>query len=182
MKSFASDNYASVHPEVMAALVAANEGHAVAYGDDPATLLFESLVASEFGDHARAFIVFNGTGANVIALQSALRPWDNVICSAMAHINVDEAGAPERLTGSKLVTVHTPNAKLTPAMIRHAHHGVGDQHHTQPRVVSITQATELGTVYSCEEVQAVVDVSHELGMVVHMDGARISNAAEFLGV
>lgn len=181
LKSFASDNYAGVHSEVMAAMAAVNDGHAVAYGDDPTTDDVRELIKAEFGANAEMFIVFNGTGANVIALQSALRPWENVICSQMAHINVDESGAPERLTGSKLVAVPTPDGKLTPAMIRAAYTGAGDQHHTQPKVVSITQSTELGTVYTVEEVRAIVDASHTMGMKVHMDGARISNAAVSLG-
>ncbi len=182
MKSFASDNYAAVHPEIMAAIAAVNDGHAVSYGDDPTTDDVRALIRNEFGKQSEMHLVFNGTGANVVALQSALRPWDNVICTAMAHINVDEAGAPERLTGSKLVTVDTPDAKLTPALITMACTGKGDQHHTQPKLVSITQSTELGTVYSVEEIRAIVDTSHGLDMRVHMDGARIANAAVSLGV
>lgn len=181
MRGFASDNYAGIHPEVLAAMAAANEGHATAYGADPWTLRAEQAFQHHLGPDAEPFLVFNGTGANVIALQALLRPWENVICAGTAHINVDEGGAPERLLGSKLVDVPTPDGKLTPALVRAAFTGRGDQHHVQPRVVSITQSTELGTLYSLPELRELSATVHELGLFLHMDGARISNAAAALG-
>lgn len=181
MRGFASDNYAGVHPEVMAALAAANDGHASSYGNDPWTERAAAAFRQHLGADAEPFLVFNGTGANVVALQSLLRSWEYVICAASAHINVDEGGAPERFTGSKLVPVPTVDGKLTPELVRGAFEGRGDQHHVQPRVVSITQSTELGTLYSPEELTELVATAHELDLYVHLDGARISNAAAALG-
>ncbi len=182
MRSFASDNYAAVHPDVMAAIAAANHGHAPAYGADPVTEQAVAAVRREFGDHADVAFVFNGTGANVVGLQLMLRPWEHVVCARTAHIAVDECGAPERVTGTKLVVLDTLDGKLTPALVRGAHTGVGDEHRTQPRVVSITQSTELGTLYTPAEIQALADTAHELGMYLHLDGARLANAAASLGV
>jgi threonine aldolase len=159
-----------------------NAGHVVSYGDDPVTAEAIDRFRQLLGEHIEVFFVFNGTGANVTALQSMLRPWQNVICSENAHINWDEAGAPERFLGSKLVDVPTPDGKLTPELIRQNFIGRGDVHHVQPTVVSITQSTELGTLYSLDEVQAIADTAHELDMYLHMDGARICNAAASLDV
>ena len=181
-RGFASDNYAGVHPDVMAKLAEVNTGHVVSYGDDSVTAQAVERFRQLLGDQVEVFFVFNGTGANVTALQSMLRTWQNVICTETAHINWDEAGAPERLLGSKLVDVTTPNGKLTPDLIRANFIGRGDVHHVQPTVVSITQSTELGTLYTTDEVQAIADTTHELGMYLHMDGARICNAAASLGV
>ena len=182
MRAFASDNYAGVHPEVLAAIVAANDDHAVAYGADPVTAKAIAAVRGQFGDHAEVGFVFNGTGANVVGLQLMLRPWEHVVCAATAHIAVDEGGAPERLIGTKLVDLVTPDGKLTPEAVRAVHTGVGDEHRTQPRVVSITQSTELGTLYTPAEIQALAGTAHELGMYLHLDGARLANAAASLGV
>jgi threonine aldolase len=182
MRGFASDNYAPVHPEVMAAIAEANAGHAVAYGDDPWTERAVDVVRGHLGPTAEPFLVFNGTGANVVALQTLLRPWQAVICSATAHINVDEGGAPERLLGSKLIDLPTPDGKLTPDLVTAAVTRVGDEHAVQPRVVSVTQSTELGTRYELDELRALADTAHALGLLLHVDGARIANAAASLGV
>jgi threonine aldolase len=179
--SFGSDNHAGVHPEILAAIVAANTGYAPAYGDDDITARAEALLRQHFGAHAEPYLVFNGTGANVVGLQSLLRPFEAVVCAASAHINVDECGAPERFLGSKLIDVATPDGKLTPDLIDAAISGVGDQHHVQARVVSITQSTELGTVYSLAEIAAISDYAHERSLLVHLDGARLANAAAAIG-
>jgi threonine aldolase len=180
-RGFASDNYAGVHPSVLAKLADVNAGHVVSYGDDPITGQAVDKFRELLGEQVEVFFVFNGTGANVTALQSLLRPWQNVICTQTAHINWDECGAPERLLGSKLWDVETPDGKLTPELIRENFIGRGDVHHVQPTVVSITQSTELGTLYSLDEVRAIAVTTHELGMYLHMDGARICNAAASLG-
>lgn len=181
MRGFASDNYAGIHPEVLAAIGAANEGHVSAYGNDPVTSAATALFRRHLGDQAEVFITFNGTGANVVGLQTMLRPWENIICASSAHINVDECGAPEKFLGSKLVDVPTLDGKLTPEDIRSVYLGKNDVHHTQPRVVLITQSTEYATVYSPDEIRAITDTAHELDMYVYLDGARISNAAAALG-
>jgi threonine aldolase len=181
-RGFASDNYAGAHPEVLRALTEANAGHASAYGDDPLTARLSDVIRGHFGDHAHTFCVFNGTGANVVALQSACRPWEAVICARNAHIDADEGGAPERVAGIKLHTVDTPDGKLSAELIETQAWGFGFVHRAQPRVVSITQSSELGTVYTPDEIRAITTRAHELGMLVHLDGARISNAAASLGV
>src|SRR5918911_497683 len=182
MHSFGSDNHSGVHPAVLAALAAANEGHAPAYGADDVTARAIGMVRGHLGGSAEVAFVFNGTGANLVALGLALRPWQHVVCTTTAHIAVDECGAPERLLGTKLVELATPDGKLTPDLVRSSVSGVGDEHRTQPGAVSITQSTELGTVYTPAEVRAVADAAHELGMVLHLDGARLANAAASLGV
>lgn len=181
-RGFASDNYAGIHPEVLAAIAAANGGHQVAYGEDVFTERLQEVVAAHFGESAEAWPVFNGTGANVVGLQSMLPRWGAVVCAATAHIHTDEAGAPERVAGIKLLPVPTPDGKLTPELLDREAWGFGDEHRAQPLVVSLTQATELGTVYTPEEVRAIADHAHGLGMRVHMDGARLANAAASLGV
>lgn len=182
VRGFASDNYSGIHPEVLAAIAAANDGHQAAYGDDLYTARLQEVVAQQFGDGAEAWPVFNGTGANVVGLQSMLPRWGAVVCAATAHIHTDEAGAPERVAGIKLLTVPTPDGKLTPELIDREAWGWGDEHRAQPLVVSLTQATELGTVYSPAEIRAITEHAHGLGMRVHMDGARLANAAAALGV
>jgi threonine aldolase len=182
MRSFGSDNHAGVHPDVLAAIVEANAGDHVAYGDDPLTAAAEELFRVHFGAQARAYLVFNGTGANVLSLQAVTRPYQAVICSASAHISTDECGAPERFLGSKLIGIPTPDAKLTVEAIDAVAGGWGDQHHVQPRVVSITQTTELGTRYELDELAAIADWVHAHDMVLHVDGARLANAAAGLGV
>lgn len=181
-RGFASDNYAGVHPEVLAALAEANGGHQIAYGEDAYTARLTEVMAGHFGDQAEIFPVFNGTGANVLSLQALLPRWGAVVCAETAHINCDENGAPERIGGLKLLTVPTPDGKLTPELIDRQAWGWGDEHRAQPLAVSITQSTELGTVYTPDEVRAIADHIHARGMVLHMDGARIGNAAASLDV
>lgn len=182
VRGFASDNYSGVHPEVLAAISAANGGHQVAYGEDAYTERLQEVFAQHFGPGVEVFPVFNGTGANVTGLQSMLPRWGAVISASTAHINSDEGGAPERVGGIKLLTVPTPDGKLTPELIDREAWGWGDEHRAQPLVVSITQTTELGTAYTVEEVRTIADHVHRHGMKLHMDGARLSNAAASLGV
>jgi threonine aldolase len=176
-RGFASDNNAGVHPEILKAMAAVNEGHVIAYGGDPYTEKAETEIRKVFGEETRVFFVFIGTAANVLGLSSLTQSHQAVICPESAHINVDECGAPEKFTGCKLLTCVTPDGKLTVDMIASHMHGIGFEHHVQPRVVSITQATELGTVYSIEEIKEIADYTHAHNMLLHMDGARISNAA-----
>ncbi|TQJ29797.1 L-threonine aldolase [Microbacterium sp. SLBN-146] len=180
VRGFASDNYSGIHPEVLAAIAAANDGHQVAYGDDVYTHRLQEVFQQHFGEGVEAFPVFNGTGANVVGLQSMLPRWGAVIAAGTAHINVDEGGAPERVGGIKLLTVPTDDGKLTPELIDREAWGWGDEHRAQPLVVSVTQSTELGTLYTPDELRAIADHAHGLGMRVHLDGARISNAAAAL--
>jgi threonine aldolase len=180
VRGFASDNYSGIHPEVLSAIAAANDGHQVAYGEDDYTARLQQVMTGHFGDGVTAFPVFNGTGANVVGLQSMLPRWGAVIAAASAHINVDEGGAPERVAGIKLLTVPTTDGKLTPDLIDREAWGWGDEHRAQPLVVSITQSTELGTLYTADEIRAIADHVHARGMRLHMDGARISNAAAAL--
>ena len=180
-KMFASDNVAGAHPAVLEALVAANSGHALAYGTDVHTQHAEQAFSELFGRDVRTLFVYGGTGANVLALASLLQPAESVICTDWAHIHVDETGAPEKILGAKLLDLPCPDAKLTPSQVRSAARARGNPHHAQPAVVSLTQPTELGTLYSAQEVRAICDVAHELGLVVHMDAARIGNATAALG-
>ena len=182
LHQFASDNNAGAHPEVLAAVAAANVGHTAAYGDDPWTERAVVRFREHFGAAAEAFLVFGGTAANVLGLQTVLRSYQAVICADVAHINVDECGAPEKFTGCKLLTVPAPDGKLTPESVARRIGGIGDQHHVQPRVVSITQSTEYGVVYTPAEIRALADLAHAHGLLLHMDGARIANAAAALGL
>src|SRR5271166_3949107 len=180
-RSFASDNNAGVHPEVLEAIARANLGHVVAYGDDPYTRSAIAKFEEHFGSGIEVFFTFNGTGANVLGLQSINRPYHAVLCSEYAHIYTDECGAPEKHTGCKLIPLPHQDGKITLESVRHAYHGIGDQHHSQPRVISITQSTEMGTVYQPKEILALAGFAHEHEMFLHMDGARIANAAAGLG-
>src|SRR3954447_11383824 len=180
--TFGSDNHAPVHPDVLAALAAANGGHSFPYGADEVTAAAVDAVRRHLGADAEVAFVFNGTGANVVGLGLALRPWQHVVCAASAHIAVDECGAPERLLGVKLVEIPTPDDKLTPELVEASITGVGDEHRTQPGAVSIAQSTELGTLYTPDEIRALADVAHSRGMILHLDGARLANAAAALGV
>jgi threonine aldolase len=182
IRGFASDNYSGVHPEILDALAAANGGHQIAYGEDDYTRRLHEVFADHFGRDVAVFPVFNGTGANVVGLQSMLPRWGAVISASTAHINSDEGGAPERVGGIKLLTVDAPDGKLTPDLIDREAWGWGDEHRAQPLVVSITQTTELGTLYTPEEIRAIADHAHGHGMKLHLDGARIANAAAALGV
>ncbi len=179
-RGFASDNYAGIHPKILAALTEVNDGHEVAYGEDAITARFNELVKAHFGPTALGFPVFNGTGANVTALQAATERWEAVLCAESAHINVDEGGAPEKMAGLKLWTIPSATGKLTPDLIETQLFDVGVVHRAQTGAVSITQSTELGTVYSVAEIKAIADVCHKHNLYLHMDGARLSNAAAAL--
>ena len=181
-RGFASDNYAGVHPAVMAAMAEVNHGHEVAYGEDSVTAEFDALVKELFGPNAVGFPVFNGTGANVVALQAATKRWEAVICASSAHIHVDEGGAPEKMAGLKLWTVPTSTGKLTAELVESQIFDMGVVHRAQPGVVSITQTTEMGTLYQLDEIRAIAEVTHRNGLLLHLDGARISNAAAALGM
>src|SRR3954454_5909873 len=178
---FNSDNYAPVLPEVMAALAGANEGHAPAYGADVVTARVEALIREQLGDEARAFLVLNGTGANVVALRSMLTAWQGVVCAESAHLNVDVGGAPEAVGRIKLLTIATPDGKLTPEDVATKLVRLGEEHVVQPGVVSVTQSTELGTLYTPDELRALAGHAHANGMRLHIDGARLANAAAALG-
>ncbi|CAK7029352.1 MAG: Low specificity L-threonine aldolase [Parabacteroides sp.] len=180
MRSFASDNNSGVHPLVLEAVIKANDNHAVGYGDDPWTEAATAKIKEVFGDEASPFFVFNGTGANSVALQAVTRPFNSILCAETAHINVDECGAPARMTGCAVVPIATRDGKLTPELIRPHLHNFGFCHHSQPKVVYISQVSELGTVYTIEEVKAIADLLHSYNMYLHMDGARLANACVFL--
>ena len=175
-RSFASDNNAGVHSEVLEALAAANTGHTVGYGDDVYTERARAKFREHFGD-VEVFFVFNGTAANVLGLQSATRSFQAVLCAEASHIYTDECGAPEKFTGCKLIPIEAPDGKLTVDAVALHYHGIGDQHHVQPRVISITQATEMGTVYKPDEIRALAEFAHSRNLFLHVDGARIANAA-----
>jgi threonine aldolase len=180
-RSFASDNNASIHPEILKAIANTNQGHVVGYGDDPYTNSAVRKFQQHFGPDIDVFIVFNGTAANTLSLKALTESYHAVICAEEAHIYTDECGAPEKFTGCKLIPIPTTEGKLTLEAVRRAYHGIGDEHHVQPRVISITQATETGTVYKPNEIQALARFAHERQMFLHMDGARIANAAASLG-
>ncbi len=179
-RGFASDNNAAVHPAVMQAMIDCNVGHAVGYGDDIYTSEAQTIFKQVFGEATETYFVYNGTGANVIAIQALTRSFNAVVCADTAHINVDECGAPEKASGCKLLPITSSNGKITVADIKKYMHGFGFEHHAQPKVISITQATELGTVYRPEEIRAIADYVHEMGLYLHMDGARLANAAAAL--
>lgn len=181
-RTFASDNNSGAHPSALIALADANEGHAHAYGDDPWTARGMRAVRSHVGESADVFFVFNGTGANVTALSALMRNGDAVVCAASAHIATDECGAPERFTGCKVLSVPTRDGKLRPGDVEPLLSVLGVEHHAQPRVISISQVAETGVVYRPEEVRALADLAHANSMFLHMDGARIANAAAALGL
>src|ERR1051326_395775 len=176
-RSFASDNNAGVHLEIIEALKAANEGHVVAYGDDPFTERAAKVFQKHFGRDVAVFFVFGGTGANVLGLKAITKTYEAVVCADTAHINVDECGAPEKFTGCKLLSVRTPDGKIRPDDVKPFLHGVGFEHHVQPRVISVSQATEMGTVYTKTELKTLARFAHDHDMLLHVDGARIANAA-----
>jgi threonine aldolase len=178
-RTFGSDNHAGVYPEVLAALAAVNSGDAVAYGADAISTAAVARLCAEAGAN-QGYLVFNGTGANVLALSMLVRPYEGIICAESSHLNVDECGAPERVLGCKLLPVPTPDGKLTPDLIAARLTGVGDEHRVQPRVIQIAQATELGTCYSLSELQQLREYGRVHGLLVYLDGARIANAAAYL--
>lgn len=177
-KGFASDNWSGVSPEVMQALTQINQGHHPAYGEnDPLMEEAQQKFREVFGNKSQVFFVYNGTGANVLSVQQLLRSWEAVVTPHSAHLNEDEAGAPEKFTGGKLLTVHCEDGKIRPEQIEPFFSSFGFQHHVQARMIGISQATELGTLYSLQEIKALADFAHAHGMYLHMDGARIANAA-----
>jgi threonine aldolase len=180
-RRFASDNNAGAHPAVLEAVIAANEGHQLAYGDDPHTAETSDRMNDLFGRPVETFLVWGGTGANVMALATLLSPGGAVMCTDCSHINVDETGAPERMLGAKLIDVAARDGKIVPDQIDEYAHFLGVQHHVQPSVLSITQSTEMGSLYTPEEIAALCDTAHRLGMRIHLDGARIANATAALG-
>lgn len=183
MRSFGSDNNSGVHPRMLQAIIDANHNHTVGYGDDDWTREAENAVKKLIGkDDIEACFVFNGTGANVIALQACTLPFHSIICASTAHIAVDECGAPTKFTGCALKEIATPDGKLTPELVRPLLHGFGVEHHSQPKVIAISQTTEMGTAYTPDEVKALADLAHEHGMYLFIDGTRIANACAFLNV
>ncbi|NKB68843.1 MAG: threonine aldolase [Candidatus Latescibacteria bacterium] len=181
-RGFASDNHAGIHPDILQALIEANQDHAPAYGGDAYTAAAKAHFKRHFGPGSEAYLVFNGTAANVLSMAALTRPYHAIICAETAHLNIDECGAPEKFTGCRVLTVPAADGKLTPASIQRHMVGLGDCHRAQPRVVTVTQPTELGTVYTPEEIAALAAAVHGQGMLLHMDGARLPNAAASLGL
>lgn len=182
MRSFASDNNSGVHPQVMQALSEANKDHALGYGDDLWTEEAICKIREAFTPDCEPLFVFNGTGSNVVALQLMTRSYHSIVCAETAHIYVDECGSPVKMTGCQIRPVATPDGKLTPELIAPYLHGFGDQHHSQPAAIYLSQCTELGTIYTPEELKAITTLAHRQGMRVHMDGARIANACAALNL
>jgi len=176
-RSFASDNNAGIHPEVIEAIQAANDGHVIAYGDDHITARATKLFQKHFGRDVAVYFVFGGTGANVLGLKAITKPHHAIVCAETAHVNVDECGAPEKFTGCKLISLPTPDGKLRIEQLNPLLHAFGNEHHVQPRVITVSQATEMGTVYTQRELKALSSFAHDNDMLLHVDGARISNAA-----
>jgi len=182
LKSFASDNWSGVAPAIMQAIISINNGHHPAYGENDALLeKAQQLFQEAFGKDSQTFFVYNGTGANVLAVRHLLHPWEAVVAAHSAHLNEDEGGAPEALTGSKILTIPTENGKIRPEQVKPFLHSIGFQHHPQPRLISISQTTEMGTVYLPDEIRQLAHFAHAHNMLLHVDGARISNAAVALG-
>ncbi|HAQ21801.1 MAG TPA: threonine aldolase [Prolixibacteraceae bacterium] len=181
-RGFASDNNSGIHPEILNALSTANDGHVVGYGGDKLTGMAIDRFKQEFGEQTDVYFVFNGTGANVLSLSTLTRSFHSVICAETAHIQMDECGAPEKFTGSKLLPVATIKGKITPEGIAKYLYGFDFEHHSQPGIISISQVTELGTVYTVDEIKAIASLAHQHGLFVHMDGARIANAAVALNL
>ena len=180
-RGFGSDNHSGISPEVLRAIADANVDHALAYGDDEYCERVGKLFKQTFGEQASMYLVFNGTGANVLNIDAMCRSHNAVVCAETAHINVDECGAPQRSVGCRLLTVATPDGKLTPELVKTQLHGFGFEHHSQPRAISISQPTELGTLYTIDEIKALAELAHSYNMYLHVDGARLANAAVALG-
>jgi threonine aldolase len=176
-RGFASDNNSGAHPAVLQAMIDANSGHEIGYGDDYFTAKAVDTIKKHFGQEVEAFLVFNGTGANVLSLNNLTESFNSIICAKTSHINEDECGAPQKFTGCKLLTVETEDGKLTVEEVNKHIYGIGFEHHSQPKVISITQVTEMGTVYTVDEIKKLSDFAHEKNMYLHMDGARLANAA-----
>ncbi|HON17987.1 MAG TPA: low specificity L-threonine aldolase [Salinivirgaceae bacterium] len=182
MRSFASDNNSGIHPRILAAMIEANENHTIGYGDDPYTRRAVELFKDLFGKSTEVFFVFNGTAANVLSLMQTTKPYNSVICSELAHIHVDECGAPERIAGIKVIAIPQENGKITPKDIIPHLHGFGFEHHSQPGAITISQTTEMGTVYTPDEIKALANLAHQYNMILHIDGARLANAAAALNL
>jgi threonine aldolase len=180
-RSFASDNNAPIAPEILEAILEANAGDAPAYGDDEWTARARACFREHFGEAVEVYFAFNGTGANVAALSSLLRPWEAVLAPVTAHLQSDECGALERFAGSKVIAVATPDGKLRPADLEPYLHTEGVVHFAQPRALSISQSPEFGGLYEIEELRELCRFAHDRGLIVHLDGARLSNAAAALG-
>ena len=180
-RGFGSDNHSGISPEVIKAISESNVDHARAYGDDEYCERVEKIFKEQFGEHTSVFFVFNGTGANTLSIDAMCRSHEAVVCAESAHVNVDECGSVQRVVGCRLLTVSTPDGKLTPELVKTQLHGFGFEHHSQPKAITITQSTELGTLYSLEEIKALADLAHEYDMYLHVDGARLANAAVALG-
>jgi threonine aldolase len=181
-RGFASDNNSGIHPNILKAIEIANVGHAHGYGDDIYTEEATQLFRNEFGSETEVFFALTGTGANILSIQSLCHSFHAILCAETAHIQTDECGAPEKFTGSKLITIPSGNGKVSPAELLKKLHGFGVEHHTQPGMLSISQVTEMGTVYSVAEIKELAEIVHNHGMYLHMDGARIANAAVSLGL
>jgi len=181
-RGFASDNNSGVHPDVMEQINRVNRGHEVGYGNDRYTEQAQEMLREHLGSEAEIFFVFTGTAANVLGLAGVTQSWNSVITASTAHIEQDECGAPEKFTGCKVLTVDTPDGKLKTEYLTRHMHGFGFEHHSQPKVISVSQVTEMGTVYTVEEIRALADFAHNHGMLLHMDGARLANAAVSLNL
>ena len=181
-RGFASDNNAGVHPDILKEINASNAGHVTGYGSDPYTEKANAIFKKQFGESVETFFVFTGTAANVLGLSEITRSWNSVITASTAHLEGDECGAPEKFIGCKILVVDAPDGKINPGLIEKHMHGIDFEHHSQPRVISITQSTEMGTVYTVEEISEIALYAHSLGLLLHMDGARIANAAVSLNL
>jgi threonine aldolase len=181
-RGFASDNNAGIHPDILKELGSVNAGHVIGYGHDTYTEEALSIFREQFGSASETFFVFTGTAANVLSLSGITRSWNSVITASTAHLEQDECGAPEKFTGCKVLTVDTPDGKINVELLAKHMHGFDFEHHSQPKVISITQSTEMGTVYTVAEIKNIADYAHDRGMLLHMDGARIANAAVSLNL
>lgn len=181
-KGFASDNNSGVHPAIIDEIITANRGHVLSYGADPYTSRAENLFREYLGNDTEVFFVFNGTGANVLGISSVMKAWNSILTASTSHIVQDECGAIERFAGCKVLSVDTPDGKLTPDILERHMYGFGVEHHSQPKVISITQPTEMGTIYKLDEIKAMANYAHEHNLLIHMDGARIANASVSLGL
>jgi len=182
LSSFASDNTSGIVPEVLQALIEVNEGSAIGYGDDPVTTKLREEMNELFGREVSTLLAWGGTGANIVGLQAMINSWEAIICSSSSHINVDECAAPERFLGAKLIDIESANAKLEPVSLAKELEILGVVHHAQPGAISITQSTEYGTLYTVEELKEVIGIAKQAGLRVHMDGARVANAAAALQI
>jgi threonine aldolase len=181
-RGFASDNNAGIHPAMLEAISKANKGHVIAYGDDIYTANATTAIKKHFGSDVEVFFVLTGTGANVLGLTSITRAYNAIICADTAHIHTDECGAPEKFSNCKLLTIPARDGKLTPELVKSYLHGFGFEHHVQPKVISISQPTEMGTIYTFGEIQSLSHLARDYNMYLHMDGARLSNAAVSLNM